>query len=174
MTETENYLKGMHILAVDDEADILESIEDVLDESRVDRASSYAEASKKIKQTEYDLAILDIMGVDGLRLLEEAVERGIPSVMLTAHGLSQETLEISVSKGALSYIPKDAMAHMDDFLNEMFAQINKGDSPWKLVFKRLGGFFVKAFGPKWDGEGQEFWDEMERRHRKSKGYVSKS
>lgn len=173
MTASDNYLKGMHILAVDDEPDILESIEDVLDESQVDMAGSYDEASKKIKETEYDLAILDIMGVDGLRLLEEAVERGIPSVMLTAHGLSQETLEMSVNKGALSYMPKDAMADMAGFLNEMFAEINKGDSPWQLLFKRLGGFFVKAFGPTWDGKSQEFWDEMERRHKKSKGHIAK-
>jgi len=78
-------LKGLHVLAVDDEKDILDTIEDVLDEARVDRAEDYDSASQKLKETKYDLAILDIMGVNGLVLLAEAVERGIPTVMLTAH-----------------------------------------------------------------------------------------
>lgn len=172
MTSTENYLKGMHILAVDDEIDILETIEDVLDESRVDFATNYGDASAKISETEYDLAILDIMGVDGLRLLDEAVQKGTPAVILTAHGLSQESLEISYRRGALSYLPKDSLADMDDYLNNMFAEINKGGSPWKLLFSRMGGFFTKTFGPKWEGREKRFWDEIERKHKKSKGLMA--
>ena len=80
------------ILVVDDEADILETVEDLLEESHVDTARDYKSASQKIKERQYDLAILDIMGVDGLQLLEEAVKRQIPTVMLTAHAISPETL----------------------------------------------------------------------------------
>ena len=171
MVTSTSYVKGMHILAVDDEIGILETIADVLDESRVDRATTYAAASQRIKDTEYDLVILDIMGVDGLKLLEEAVDRGIPAVMLTAHALNPETLKISLRKGALAYLPKEELADLDEFLNEMFATINKGESPWKLLFKRLGSFFVKRFGPEWDEEAQEFWDEIEKKHQKRKGHL---
>ena len=76
MTAKESFLKGIHILAVDDEEDILETIVEILDESRVDTARDYQSASEKIKERKYDLAILDIMGVDGLKLLEETVGQG--------------------------------------------------------------------------------------------------
>ena len=91
MAKAESVLKGKHILAVDDEEDILETIEDILDEARLDLARDYESASVKIKATRYDLAILDIMGVDGMKLLEETVGRGIPTVMLTAHAINPDT-----------------------------------------------------------------------------------
>ena len=73
MTVPKSYIKGKQILAVDDEEDILETIADVLEEAHVDRAGDYATASRKIKEKRYDLAVLDIMGVNGLQLLQEAV-----------------------------------------------------------------------------------------------------
>jgi len=102
MSGDESFLKGKYILAVDDEKDILETITDILDESVIDWAWEYQNASKKIKAVKYDLVILDIMGVNGLQLLEESVERGIPTVMLTAHALNPETLMESIQKGAIS------------------------------------------------------------------------
>jgi DNA-binding NtrC family response regulator len=102
-------LKGKRILAVDDEEDILETIEDILDEVDLDTATDYEGASRKIRENRYDLAILDIMGVNGLKLLEEAVERGIPAVMLTAHAVNPETLMASIRKGAISYLPKETL-----------------------------------------------------------------
>ena len=92
MAETGSYLKGKHILTVDDEEDVLETIEDILDEATIDKARDYESASQKIQENRYDLAILDIMGVNGLKLLEESVARGIPTVMLTAHAINPETL----------------------------------------------------------------------------------
>lgn len=97
MTEKGSLLKGIRILAVDDEEDILETIQEILDEAQIDTARDYKSASHKIRQGQYDLAILDIMGVDGLKLLEETVDRGIPTVMLTAHAISPETLMASAT-----------------------------------------------------------------------------
>ncbi len=45
-----SYLKGKRILAVDDEEDVLETIEDVLDESMIDRAKDYETASRKLRE----------------------------------------------------------------------------------------------------------------------------
>ena len=90
--EIVSHLKGISVLAVDDEKDILDTIEDVLDEAEVDRAGDYDSASKKLKETKYDLAVLDIMGVNGLDLLVEAVNKGIPTVMLTAHPVYSSSL----------------------------------------------------------------------------------
>ena len=169
MTEKESFLKGLHILAVDDEEDILETIVEILDEARVDTAREYQSASQKIKNQTYDLAILDIMGVDGLKLLEEAVDRGIPTVMLTAHAISPETLMESIQKGAISYLPKEALADLDDLLNDLLGAYRTGEPPWKLLFEKLGDFFDKRFGSEWKAKDQEFWSEFSRSYPVGKG-----
>ena len=169
MTATESFLKGLRILAVDDEEDILETIKEILDEARVDTAREYQSASQKIKKQTYDLAILDIMGVDGLKLLEETVDRGIPTVMLTAHAISPETLMESIQKGAISYLPKEALADLDDLLNDLLGAYRKGDPPWKLLFEKLGDFFDKRFGSEWKAKDREFWSEFSRSYQVGKG-----
>ena len=169
MTEKESFLKGLRILAVDDEEDILETIVEILDEARVDTAREYQSASQKIKKQTYDLAILDIMGVDGLKLLEEAVDRGIPTVMLTAHAISPETLMESIQKGAIYYLPKETLADLDDLLNDLLGAYRKGEPPWKLLFEKLGDFFDKRFGSEWKAKDQEFWSEFSRSYQVGKG-----
>ena len=169
MTATESFLKNMHILAVDDEADILETIVEILDESEVDTARDYPTASAKIKEQRYDLVILDIMGVDGLQLLEEAVEREIPAVMLTAHAISPETLMESIQKGAISYLPKESLVDLDELLNALLAAYHRGEPPWKLLFEKLGDYFDKRFGPEWKEKDNEFWSNFSRSYQIGKG-----
>jgi DNA-binding response OmpR family regulator len=156
-TGSGSYLKGLHVLAVDDEADVLDTIEDVLDEAQVDRAMDYDSASQKLKDTQYDLAILDIMGVNGMTLLEEAVNRGIPAVMLTAHAMNPDTLKASIDAGALSYLPKEELSTLDEFLEALLATSKQGKSTWELLFERLGRFFEASFGPQWAKDDPEFW-----------------
>ena len=160
MAETESILKGKRILAVDDEEDILETIEDILDESVIDSARDYKSASKKIRTGTYDLVILDIMGVNGLKLLEESVDRGIPTVMLTAHAVNPETLMESIRKGAISYLPKEKLSELDDLLNAILGAYEQGEPPWKLLFEKLGDYFDRRFGPNWKEENPKFWSEF--------------
>ncbi len=169
MPATESYLKGKRILAVDDEEDILETIEDILDEAHVDRASDYETASRKIGREHYDLAILDIMGVNGLQLLEEAVDKGIPTVMLTAHAINPETLMESIRKGAISYLPKETLAELDDLLNTLLSAYRRGEPPWKLLFDKLGDYFDRRFGPEWKEKDRQFWSEFSRTYQIGKG-----
>ena len=169
MSEKGSFLKGKHILAVDDEADILETIEEILEESEVDTARDYKSASQKIKGRKYDLAILDIMGVDGLQLLEETVGRQIPTVMLTAHAISPETLMESIQKGAISYLPKESLADLDILLNELLAAFHHGEPPWKMLFDKLGDFFDERFGPDWKEKNRDFWTEFSRTYQIGKG-----
>ena len=169
MVSSESILKGKNILAVDDEEDILETIEDILDEANLDFAGDYESASKKIKENRYDLAILDIMGVDGLKLLEEAVDRGIPTVMLTAHAINPETLMESIRKGAISYLPKETLAELDVLLNDILGAHEQGKPPWKLVFDKLGDYFNERFGSDWKEEDKDFWSDFSRTYQVSKG-----
>ncbi|MBI5581262.1 MAG: response regulator [Deltaproteobacteria bacterium] len=169
MTVPLSYIKGKHILAVDDEEDILDTIAEILEDARVDGARDYATASRKIKEKRYDLAILDIMGVNGLQLLEEAVARGIPTVMLTAHAISPETLMDSIRKGAISYLPKETLAELDVLLNNLLGCFERDEPPWKLLFEKLGDYFDKRFGPDWKAKDQEFWSEFSRTYQIGKG-----
>ena len=169
MTVKESFLREKHVLAVDDEDDILETIVEILDESYVDTAQDYQTASDKIKQRRYDLAILDIMGVNGLQLLEEAVRRGIPTVMLTAHAISPETLMESIQKGAISYLPKERLVDLDEMLNALLQAYYRGEPPWKLLFDKLGNYFNKRFGPDWKEKDREFWSEFSRSYQIGKG-----
>jgi len=169
MAVSKSYIKGKKILAVDDEADILETIQDILEEAQVDRALDYEAASRKTRENRYDLAILDIMGVNGMKLLEEAVERGIPTVMLTAHAINPETLMESIRKGAISYLPKETLAELDVLLNSLLSAYERGEPPWKLLFEKLGSYFDQRFGPDWKAKDQEFWSEFSRTYQIGKG-----
>ena len=169
MAAVHSYLKGKRILAVDDEEDILESIEDILEDARVDTAQDYAGASRKIRENRYDLAILDIMGVNGLQLLEEAVEKGIPTVMLTAHAINPDTLMESIRKGAISYLPKETLADLDDMLEALLGAHERGEPPWKMLFDRLGDYFDERFGPGWKEKDAAFWTEFRRSYHVGRG-----
>ncbi len=169
MTAKKSVLKGKRVLAVDDEVDILDTIEDILDEVNLEKASDYQSASKKIRKNAYDLVILDIMGVNGLVLLEEAVARGIPAVMLTAHAINPETLMDSIRKGAISYLPKETLSELDEHLGDLFAVYEQGEPPWKLLFEKLETFFRTRFGADWKERDKEFWDEFDPEYQIGKG-----
>ena len=162
-SNTISRLTGLRILAVDDEPDILETIVDVLDGTTVDCAKSYEEALAKLKaqaggtRAHYDLAVLDIMGVDGMALLQQTVGRGIPTVMLTAHALNPQSLKASIVDGALSYLPKEELANLAEHIDDVIEAIEKNQPPWKRVFSRLGKAFDQTFGSGWELEDPDFW-----------------
>ena len=124
-------IQGLRILAVDDEPDILETIVDVLDGATVDCARSYDEAVERLSPGEsrtpanvkYDLAILDIMGVDGMALLTQTVNQKIPTVMLTAHALNPQSLKASIVDGALSYLPKEELPNLAEHIDDVLEAI---------------------------------------------------
>ncbi len=164
-----DYLKGLRILAVDDEPDVLETIVETLDSSQVQVASSYDDAIELIENSTFDLAILDIMGVNGLGLLEKTVEKGIPTVMLTAHALSAETLLESIRKGAMSYLPKEKLPELDTILSELLEAQETGIPPWQYLFEKLGEFFDRKFGKGWQDKDKEFWSKFSRSYHIGKG-----
>ncbi len=169
MKQSDSFLKGKHILAVDDEWDVIETIQEILDEARVDVAQDYETASEKILQTRYDLAILDIMGVNGIKLLEECVKRDIPAVMLTANSLNPESLMQSIKKGAISYLSKEHLSELDSLINELLGAQNQGKPTWKLLFEKLETVFNQRFGKDWKNENKAFWNDFEKNWEVSRG-----
>ena len=164
MTSNDSLLKGIHILAVDDEPDVIETIEEILEEAKVDVANDYETASEKILQTQYDLAILDIMGVNGIKLLEECVKKDIPAIMLTANSMNPESLVESIKKGAISYLSKEHLSVLDSLINELLNKHKQGKSTWKFSFEKLGNSFNKRFGINWKDDDKEFWDKFDKNY----------
>ena len=152
-------IEGKLVLIVDDEPDILETLMDLLSICKIDTASTFEEARELLMNNPYDIAVLDIMGVKGFKLLGIAKERKIPALMLTAHALSSENLKRSAEEGAAYYAPKEEMNQIRTFMADVFEAINKNKSPWEKMFERLGSFYDKKFnGPDWREKEKEFWE----------------
>jgi CheY-like chemotaxis protein len=157
---TKAIIEGKSLLLVDDEKDILETLVDLLYLCKIDTASSFEEAKKMLDKNDYDLVVLDIMGVRGYELLEISKEKKIPALMLTAHALSSDNLRRSAEKGAAYYAPKDEIENIQEFIADILDAIRKKKSTWERMFDRLGSFYDKKFnGPDWREKEKKFWEE---------------
>jgi two-component SAPR family response regulator len=179
----ESALYEKRILAVDDEEDILEILEeDILDACpacRFDKAATYEAAVELLESNDYDLVILDIMGVRGFDLLALATQRNFKVVMLTAHALNLEALKRSFELKARAYLPKEKMNEVVPFLeevlrfeylpvwkrlvrrNDLFPETWSLDSenwPWQLAIYTLGQFEIIK-----EGEPVKFTGKVQRR-----------
>ncbi len=160
---SESLLKDKVILVVDDEPDIIETIKEELDMCLVHEATDHDTALQLLMSYTYDIVILDIMGVNGFDLLKKSVQRGFPTVMLTAHALSPESLKKSIKLGAISFLPKEKIPELASFLEDVV--LGGGKPVWRKLFDRLGDFFNKRFGPDWEEQDQflkEFIDELKK------------
>ncbi|HLH39777.1 MAG TPA: sigma-54 dependent transcriptional regulator [Bryobacteraceae bacterium] len=100
-----------HILVIDDEPDIRESLEALLSSEsyHVDLASNAAEGQKRLEHSSYDLVLLDLMMPDksGMEVLEEirARDADTPIFMITAYGSVEVAVE-ALKHGANDYFSK--------------------------------------------------------------------
>jgi len=157
----ESVLSGKRILAVDDEPDVL----NVLDEEimaacpncKFDKATTYEAASKMLESNTYDVVILDIMGVRGFDLLKLAVSRNFRVAMLTAHALSPETLKHSFEMRARAFLPKEKLGEVVPFLEDVLKyEYLPG---WKRLMEKLKGFFDSKFESDWEKRTGLPWQE---------------
>ena len=158
-------LEGKRLLIVDDEPDIIETLIDLLPQCNVVTASTYEAAAQHLTSADFDLALLDIMGVNGYALLELANSRRIPAVMLTAHALTPEDTVKSFRKGAAYFIPKDELADIETFLNDVLEARRKKRNPWQRWLERFSPFYQKRFGGDWQNRDKAFWDGFIERYR---------
>ncbi len=148
-------LKGKKLLVVDDEQDVLDSLSDLLDVCDIDTASDYESAEKLLIENDYDLVILDIMGVQGYDLLDIATQQGFLVIMFTANALSPNDFAQSMIKGAKAYIPKHEMFEIGSYAAEMLLARQTGVDRPKKWYQRLKRFFEKRFGEDWLTEFQK-------------------
>jgi CheY-like chemotaxis protein len=152
-------LEGKRVLAVDDEQDVLDTLVDLLPMCKIVTASAFEEAKQLLESQQFDLVILDIMGVDGYGLLDIATRKKIPAVMLTAHAWSPDNLVRSIKEGAVSYLPKEELTNITDYLNDVLIAQREGRDPWKSWHDRLPtSYFERRWGAAWKDTDREFWD----------------
>jgi len=154
-------LSGKKILAVDDEPDVLTVLEEEImgasPDCKFDTATTYEKAAELIKSNDYDVVILDIMGVRGFDLLSLSVSRNLRVAMLTAHALTPEALKRSFDMKARAYLPKEKLGEIVPFLEDVL----KYDylPGWKRLFEKLKGFFDTKFESDWEKKTGLNWKE---------------
>ena len=159
-------LQNKLVLVVDDERDVLDSVAETLEMCMVHKVADYETALQYLLSYTYDIVILDIMGVNGFDLLKVAVKRGFPTVMLTAHALTPESLKKSIRLGAVSFLPKERMGDLIEYLEDVV--LEGGKPVWQKLFDKVGDLFNKRFGPDWK-EKDRFFEEFEEELKKSEG-----
>ena len=154
-------LEGKRVLIVDDEPDILETLEDLLSMCDVVKAPSFEEAKAHLETRKFDLAVLDIMGVNGYELLAMCNRKNITAVMLTSHALTPQNIIQSFKSGAASFIPKDRIADIPVLLTDVLEAKEKGEHFWARWTARFGeAYWEKKFGPGWKAQDNKFWKEF--------------
>lgn len=103
--------QALHILFVDDERIVRETLGDYLRQSghRVDEADDGLVALRSIEASDHDLAIIDVRmpGMDGFDLLAEAERRRpeMPVVVITGHADMDMAIR-ALRQGAADFLPK--------------------------------------------------------------------
>ena len=162
----ESILDGKRILTVDDEPEILELLEEEIiiacPNCKLDKATTYEEAeAPQLKSKNYDIVILDIMGVRGLRSSGDGRQScNFRVVMLTAHALNPEALKRSFEMKARAYLPKEKLGEVVPFLEDVL----KYDylPGWKRLLKKLKVFFDSRFESDWEMKTGLVWKEGHR------------
>jgi len=150
--ERQDLLDGKRILIVDDEPDILDTLEDLLTMCKITKASTFEQARALLEDQYFDMAILDIMGVHGYKLLEICNQKRVIGVMLTAYAMTPEDIKRSYENGAASFVPKEKMADIATYLIDIYEAKEKGKSLWWRWYDRLASYCEKKFGPDWQKE----------------------
>ena len=159
--DPQKIIMGRKVLIVDDEKDILDVLTELLELCKIDTASSFEEAKDLLGRYDYDIVVLDIMGVKGFDLLEIAKQKGIPALMLTAHALTEESLKKSAQDGAAYFVPKNEIEQIATFVADVLEARDKNKNSWVRWFERLGGTFDRIFtGTNWREKEKEFWDRV--------------
>jgi DNA-binding response OmpR family regulator len=153
-------LDGKTILAVDDEPDVLKVLEEEVmgacPSCKFDTATDYEGAAALLKSKDYDIVILDIMGVRGFDLLDIAVAKKLKVAMLTAHALSAEALKRSHDMGARAYLPKDKLGELVPYLEDVLQYEYK--TGWKRLLGKLEKDFNDVFETQWkEKHGINYW-----------------
>jgi len=156
---SQSILDGKKILAVDDEPDVLEVLEEEImyrcPNCGIEKAVDFEEAKKLLESKPYDIVILDIMGVRGFDLLDIAVKHNRKVAILTAHAITPDALKRSYEMKARAYLPKTKLGEIVPFLEDILKYDYQ--SGWQRLMEKLQGFFDQTFEPDWEKKSGLNW-----------------
>jgi two-component system, NtrC family, response regulator AtoC len=128
--QTDVTVLGRSILVVDDERTLRFTLKEGLSEEgyRVETAADGAEALARLKQEEFDLALLDqkLPDTSGLDLLQEIRTRhpGVQVVMMTAYGQIAQAVQ-ATKAGCFDYLSKPfELDHVKLVIQNALAQVH--------------------------------------------------
>jgi DNA-binding NtrC family response regulator len=150
-------IKGKRILIVDDEPDVLETLEDLLPTAKITTAGTSEDAKKQMATEHFDIAILDIMGVNGYELLKIATQKKMTAIMLTAHAFTPDDTMKSYQEGAALYVPKDKMIDIVTYLDDVLEAEQKGKTTWWRWVDRFADLYDQKFEKDWRYKDKAFW-----------------
>ena len=155
-------LENKRILVVDDEPEVLDIVEELLPMCHLEKASNFDRAKQLLEEEDFDIAILDIMGVDGYKLLEIAANHNVLAVMLTAHAFSPEDIIKSYKQGAVSYVPKERLVELKSFLIDVLEESVQGKKFWSRWLRRMDDYCEKKFAIDWENAKKDegFWEKI--------------
>jgi len=151
-------LERKRILIVDDEPDVLTTLEELLNMCHVEKAKDFDSGLELISKNKYDVVILDIQGVNGFELLKHSVAKGMPTIMLTAHVATPDALKESIKLGANGFLPKEYMADIPEILEELL-ECKPQRMWWMESMKKTDKYFTKKYGSDWK-EKDEFFQKF--------------
>ena len=114
-------LEDKVVLAIGGDHNILKTIENDLDMCIVDMTYDYAEASQFLSNFNYDVVVLDVIGIKGFELLKIATSKGFPTVILTANGSARDVLNKSKKLGAIALLPKEKIHELVELLEDVIS-----------------------------------------------------
>jgi DNA-binding NtrC family response regulator len=161
----ESILNNKKILAVDDEPDVLDSVEKeilaVAPNCYFYKATEYQTAMELLVSYTYDLIILGNIGVGGFDLLDINMNRPVrfPVVMLTDHTLNPQALRRSIEMGSRACLPKEKLGDVVPFLEDVLRYENLPG--WARLFQNVRGFFNARWGENWKKTDKSFWKEFD-------------
>lgn len=115
-------MEGLRVLLVDDEDELVFTVAERLKLRgyKVDAVTRGEDALKKIGETKYDVAVVDVKmpGMSGMALLIFIKKEypNLPVILLTGHGSTEEG-EVGLKQGAFSYLFKPV--NIEDLIKNM-------------------------------------------------------
>jgi PleD family two-component response regulator len=107
-------IKGKRVLIVDDEKDVLDTLVDLLSMCKLDTDSTFEQAKQLLESNDYDIAILDIMGVNGFEF-KVSTEHKIRPSCSPRMGCPRKPQQVSSGRGRL-LCPKEEISKIAIFV----------------------------------------------------------
>ena len=97
--------------------------------------------------------------VNGFELLRVSTLKGFPTVLLTAHAASPESLKESIKRGAVAFLSKEYMIEIRELLEDIVLGGGKRFW-WRKSLGLTDSFFTERYGAGWK-EKDAFFKEFE-------------